>query len=77
MAEQRSRALAAAVLVLAAAMTGCAGQSVPAAWFCRVWQPREQMTGPACVRMPAAYRPPWPYLGPHGSVIYPSPRGHG
>lgn len=43
------------------------------AWFCRLWTAGELPSGPACVRAPATYRPPWPYIGEHGKVVYPSP----
>lgn len=78
------RALAAAALLAVAAGVALAAYTAagfrPApphpprlAWFCRIRVSPAVPSGPACVRYPAAYRPPWPYLGQDGREHYPSP----
>lgn len=69
--------LAAAAAVSLAAYTAAGFRPAPAqvrlAWFCRVWVSPAVPSGPACAQYPAAYKPPWPYLGHAGKVVYPSP----
>lgn len=70
--------LAVAAGVALAAYTAAGFRPAPAhpprlAWFCRIWVSPAIPSGPACEQYPAAYKPPWPYLGQNGRAHYPSP----
>jgi len=68
--------LVAALGVVLAVVDGGTPPAPPrVAIFCRVWPPGA-VPPPGttvCIRRPASFRPPWPYVGPDGTVITPRP----